>query len=115
MYLVARDPRPNSVFTTQAKDSATEPTAKTLTSALGKRRPNSPFTRKPSSGRRGISQRAIVCSADGLVFHRIDFVDHQSRAVFKDRQNNRQSHGSFRGRHHHHEEAVNVAVHLPEL
>src|SRR5580658_10352282 len=100
----------SSVFTTQANDSATDPTAKVLINALGMRRPKSPFARNPSSGRIGISQRFMLS-----VLHRIYVVDHQRRAVLEDRENNRQSHRGFGGGHHHDEEAEDVTIHLLEL
>ncbi len=59
MYLVSMGLSPSSVFTTQANESATEPTAKVLINAFGMRRPKSPFARNPSSGKIGISQRFI--------------------------------------------------------
>src|SRR3984885_15527771 len=106
MYFVSSGLRPSSVFTTQANESSTEPTAMVLINALGMRRPKSPFARNPSSGKIGISQRFIWVS----VLHRLHFVDHQRRAILEHRENNGQPHGRFSGGHPHHEETEDVPI-----
>src|ERR1700693_4255149 len=110
MYLVSMGLSASSVFTTQANESATEPTAMVLINAFGMRRPKIPLARNPSSGKIGMSQRSMMS-----VLHRIDFVDHQRGAILKHSENNGQTHCGFGGGHHHHEEAVDVSIHLLEL
>src|SRR5216684_2436098 len=106
MYLVSSDPRPSSVFTTQAKESATEPMAIRLMIGFDIRRPNKPFSRKPSSGNTGINQRYMS------VLHRTNIVNHQRSTILKNCQNNRQPHRRLGRSHHHHEEAEDMSVHL---
>src|SRR5262245_40617703 len=111
MWAVSRAPSARSVFTTQPKDSRTEPMAMALTNAFGRRRPKTPFTRNPSSGKAGMSQSCSIA----LVLHRVHVVHVQSVAVFVYGQNDCQAHRRFSGRHHHDEEREQVAVHLFEL
>src|SRR5579862_6617082 len=105
--------RPKTVFSTQAKESATDPTATRFTIAFGMRRPKIPLIRNPMSGRMGMSQRFIMMGgreSESLEFHRIDFVDFERSAVFENGENDRQADGGFGGGHNHYEEAEDMAV-----
>src|SRR5438128_177965 len=99
------------VFTTQARESRTEPTAIMLTNAFDRRRPNSPFTRNPSNGNAGMSHRCCIV----LVLHRVHVVHVQGVAVLEDGQNDGQAYGRLSGRHDHYEKGEQVAVDLFEL
>src|SRR4051794_21714913 len=94
------------VFTTQRNDSTTLPMATALTRPLEKRRPKMPLIRNPASGKIGMSQS---CISSVLVFHRIDVIDVECRAILEHRQNDRQAYRRFGGRHHHHEEREEMA------
>src|ERR1051326_1182490 len=109
MYFVSRSPRPSSVFTAQAKDSATDPMANTLMMGFENLRPNRPLIRKPMKGRIGMSQRFMS------VFHGADVVDHQRLPVLEYGQNNGQPDGRFGGGHDHYEETEDMPVHLFQL
>src|SRR6476646_4860548 len=104
-------PRARRVFTTQAKDNRTEPLATALTNAFARRRPTMPFTRNPSSGKVGMSQRCCIA----LVLHRVHFVHIEGVAILEYGEDDGQSHGGFRGRYYHYEECEQVAIHLFEL
>src|SRR6266446_2064257 len=111
MWAVSMDPSASSVFTTQPKDSRTEPMATALTNAFDRLRPRTPFTRNPSSGNAGMSQSCCIA----LVLHRIYVVHVQGIAILVYGQNDSQAHRGLGGRHHHDEERKQVAVHLFEL
>src|SRR5882672_4071905 len=100
MWAVSSGPSAMRIFTTHAKESRTEPTATALTKALrgagdppAPRRPKMPFTRKPSSGNAGMSQRCCI-----LELHRVHVVDVQRVAVLEYRKDDRQAHGGFGSR-----------------
>src|SRR5689334_7676809 len=105
------EPNAIRVFTTQARESRTEPTAITLTNAFDRRRPNSPFTRKPSNGNAGMSHRCCIV----LVLHGVHVVHVQGVAVLEHGQNDGQAYGRLGSRHHHYEKGEQVTVHLFEL
>src|SRR6185369_692916 len=105
------DPRARSVFTTQAKDNRTAPMATALTNAFARRRPSTPFTRNPSSGKVGMSQRCCIA----LVLHRVHFVHIEGIAILKYSEDDGQSHRGLRGCNDHYKECEQVAIHLFEL
>src|SRR2546422_11480354 len=111
MWAVSRPPRASRVFTTQAKDNRTEPTATALTNAFVRLRPKTPFTRKPSSGNAGMSQRCCIA----LVLHRVHVVHVQGVAILEYGQDDGQPHRGLGGRHYHDEEREQVAIHLVKL
>src|SRR6516164_7534696 len=109
MWGVLRSPMARMVFITQRKERTTLPIATVLTMPFENRRPKMPLIRKPASGRVGMSQS---CISSVLVFHRIDIIDIECRAIFENRQNNRQAYRRFGRRHHHHEEREKMAADL---
>src|SRR6185436_18876716 len=108
MWAVSMLPSARRVFTTQANDNRTEPMATALTNAFDRRRPRMPFSRKPSSGNAGMSQRCCIA----LVLHRVHVVHVQGVAILVYGQNDCQADGGFSGRYYHHEEREEVAVDL---
>jgi len=56
-YGVVREPKLNAMFVTMVRGAAVNSRAMVVTRALGKRRPSSPFSRKPMNGSTGINHR----------------------------------------------------------
>src|SRR3954471_17562163 len=104
------EPSASKVFTTHAKDSRTEPTATTFTNAFARRRPRTPFTRNPSSGNAGMSQRCCM-----LILHRVHFVHIERASILEHCKDDRQAHCRFSRGHHHHKEREQVTVRFLEL
>src|SRR3954453_18398154 len=84
-----------------------EPMATTFISVFENRLPNRPFRRKPTSGKKGMSQR---CMTGSLELHGIDFINLESATVFEDGENDCEADGGFRGSNHHYKERVDVTV-----
>src|SRR5882672_3810847 len=92
-------PSDNTVFSAQTNENSTLPIAMALTAAFERRRPKMPLIRKPANGSAGMSQScciprffnteapersaSIPARFRRLVFHAVQFVDVERRAVLE--------------------------------